>query len=270
MIRGVALTLASVNVNGLRAAVRNGMLDWLAAAEPDVVTLQEVRAPDALVAQLLGPGWHVAHDASVHKGRAGVAIVSRAPHVASSARLGGSGYEDSGRWLEVQLDTADGRGLSVVSAYVHTGDTTDLDRMEEKLAFLRDAVERVGELRSTGRHVLLTGDLNVAHREVDIRNWRGNVGKAGFHPSERAHLDRLLGELGWVDLGRWFAGDVPGPYTWWSYRGRAFDNDVGWRIDYQIASPELAAVAKDATVHRAATHGERWSDHAPLVVRYDL
>ncbi|MHB1137816.1 MAG: exodeoxyribonuclease III, partial [Microthrixaceae bacterium] len=99
---------------------------------------------------------------------------------------------------------------------------------------------------------------------------RNNLNKAGFHPSERAHLDRLFGELGWVDLGRRFAGEVPGPYTWWSYRGRAYDNDVGWRIDYQIASPELAELAKDVVVQRAPSHPERWSDHAPVVATFDL
>lgn len=266
----MSFTVATVNVNGLRAAARKGMWPWLDSTDPDVVTLQEVRAPDELVRELIGDGWHVAHDPSVAKGRAGVAVLSRTPLRTHTARLGGSAYEDSGRWLEATVDTSDGRGLTVVSAYVHTGDTGDAGRMEEKLAFLRDATERLGELRAQGTHVLLTGDLNVAHHQVDLANWRGNTGKAGFHPTERAHLDELFGPLGWVDLGRHFGGDGPGPYTWWSYRGRAFDNDVGWRIDYQIASAELAALAKDAVVHRAPTHGERWSDHAPLSVTFDL
>lgn len=270
---GVSLTIATVNVNGIRAAARKGMWDWFEDAEPDIVTLQEVRAPAELVTALLDEhlaGWYVAHEIATSKGRSGVAIASRPPLLSMTSRLGGSGYEDSGRWIEATVDTTDGRGLTVISAYVHTGDTTNADRMEEKLAFLSDAVDRVCELREQGGHVVLTGDLNVAHHEVDIKNWRGNVGKAGFHPTERAHLDRLIGDLGWTDLGRHFGGDGPGPYTWWSYRGRSFDNDAGWRIDYQIASPDLAALAKDARVDRAPSHGERWSDHAPLVVTFDL
>ncbi|CAB4725812.1 unannotated protein [freshwater metagenome] len=110
----------------------------------------------------------------------------------------------------------------------------------------------------------------MAHHEVDIKNWRGNIGRAGFHPDERAYLDELIDQLGWVDLGRSLAGEGPGPYTWWSYRGQAFDNDAGWRIDYQIATPELADLARSATVHRSPSYGERWSDHAPLSVEFDL
>jgi exodeoxyribonuclease-3 len=276
--RRVPLTVASVNVNGLRAAMRRGMGDWLTRTTPDIVTLQEVRASVEQCDDLLhtmahgrtGVPWHVAHEVCAAKGRAGVSVLSAVPAAAHTARLGGSAYEDSGRWIEADFDTTDGRGLTVVSAYVHTGDARDAARMEEKLAFLRDGLARIGELRDAGRHVLLTGDLNVAHQEVDLCNWRGNLNKAGFHPTERAHFDRMFDELGWVDLGRMFAGDAPGPYTWWSYRGRAFDNDVGWRIDYQIASPGLAALAKDAVVHRAPTHPERWSDHAPVVVTFDL
>ena len=273
------LTVASVNVNGLRAAMRKGMASWLADTSPDVVALQEVRASaaqsDELLAALVdegtvGDGWHAVHEVAAVKGRAGVSVLSRVPARSWTARLGGSAYEDSGRWVEVDLDTEDGRGLTVVSAYVHTGDVRDAARMEEKLAFLRDVAVRLGERRDEGRHVLLTGDLNVAHHELDLRNWRGNQNKAGFHPSEREHLDRWFGELGWVDLGRRFAGQVPGPYTWWSYRGRAYDNDVGWRIDYQIASPDLAELAKDVVVQRAPTHPERWSDHAPVAVTFDL
>ncbi|MEI2421827.1 exodeoxyribonuclease III, partial [Arthrospira platensis SPKY2] len=109
---------------------------------------------------------------------------------------------------------------------------------------------------------MLTGDLNVAHREVDLRNWKGNLKSAGFLPEERAHFDRWFEELGWVDVCRAMAGDRDGPYTWWSFRGKAFDNDTGWRIDYQIASPELATKAVSSEVDRAPSYAERWSDHA--------
>lgn len=268
--RAVALTIATVNVNGIRAAIRKGMLDWIEDAAPQMITLQEVRAPDDLVSDLLGEGWFIAHDECSAKGRAGVAIISRQPIHSVSSKLGGSAYNDSGRWIEATIDLAAGRTLTVISAYVHTGDADDADRMEEKLAFLRDAIGRLTELRSAGGHVLFTGDLNVAHHDVDIKNWRGNIGRAGFHPDERAYLDELIDELGWVDLGRSLGGEGPGPYTWWSYRGQAFDNDAGWRIDYQIATPELAELAVSATVHRSPTYADRWSDHAPLSVQFDL
>ncbi len=266
------LTVATVNVNGIRAAIRKGMQGFLDESSPDVVTLQEVRAPDDVLRGLLGDGWSIAHSECLTKGRAGVAIASRLPHVSTSDGLPGpvGSFNDSGRWVEATLDTPGDTPLTVVSAYVHTGDSADAARMSEKLAFMDAMIDRVTELRSSGNHVLLTGDLNVAHREMDIRNWKGNIGKAGFREDERARLDRLMVELGWVDLGRALAGDMDGPYTWWTYRGRAFDNDVGWRIDYQIASPGLAETAKDVLVHRVGSHEERWSDHAPVSIVFDL
>ncbi len=270
------LTIASVNVNGLRAAAKNGMAGWVAQRRPDIITMQEVRAPDDLVPGLVeesaGAGWHVVHAECAAKGRAGVAVASRSP--IAGHRIGlphtaaAPGYDDSGRWIEADLATPDGNGLTVVSCYVHTGDADDAARMSEKLAFLDAVTGRLQALRNDGRHVLLTGDLNVGHRELDIKNWKGNVGKAGFHPDERARFDRLIHELGWVDVGRRLTGDVPGPYSWWSWRGKAFDVDSGWRIDYHIASPELGARARTHTVDRAATYAERWSDHAPVVVEY--
>lgn len=272
--RRSTLTVATVNVNGLRAAARKDMAGWAAGSGADVVTLQEVRAPDELVAdlveQVLGPGWHVAHTEASAKGRAGVAVLSRLPFTRTDAGDDVPCFSATGRWLEADLELPDGHTLTVVSAYAHTGDADDPARMAEKLAWFDAATDRIEELRSDGRHVLLTGDLNVGHRELDIKNWKGNLGKAGFHPDERARFDHWFDGLGWVDVGRRLAGEVPGPYSWWSWRGKAFDVDSGWRIDYQIASPGLAALARTHEVDRAPTYAERWSDHAPVVVRYDL
>ena len=270
-----ALTIATVNVNGLRAAVKNGMPAWLSDRSPDVVTMQEVRAPDELVSDLVagavGSPWNVVHHECASKGRAGVAVATHRPIVRSSHGLARSKkYDDSGRWIEADLDTADGRGLTVVSAYVHTGDEESPERMSEKLAFLAAATKRLEALRTDGRHVLLTGDLNVAHREVDLKNWKGNLTKAGFLPEERAWFDDLFDRLGWVDVVRRLHGDVAGPYSWWSWRGKAFDNDAGWRIDYHIATPELAATASTGLVDRAPSYADRWSDHAPVVVTYSI
>ncbi len=266
----VTFTVATVNVNGIRAAVRKGMQDWIAEAAPDVITLQEVRAPDELVAPLIGEGWHVVHAEAAAKGRAGVAIASRKPFLTTRVGIGLEYYATAGRWIEADLASPFGteRPLTVISAYVHTGNAEDEQKMADKYGFMDAMLDRIGVLRDQGHDVLLTGDLNVAHTERDIKNWKGNLKKAGFLPEERAYFDRMFEELGWVDTHREHAGDVPGPYTWWSNRGKAFDNDAGWRIDYQVANRELAERVTNVRVDRAPSYDTRWSDHAPLVVDY--
>jgi exodeoxyribonuclease-3 len=264
------LTIATVNVNGLRAATRKGLHEWLDECAPDIVTLQEVRAPDDMVADLIGEGWYVVHAESSAKGRAGVAIASRTPIVAHRTGDHTPEFTDNGRWIEADIRTGKRRPLTVISAYAHTGDETSPVKMAEKLAWFDAATDRITELAADGRHVVLTGDLNVAHRELDLKNWKGNLKSAGFLPEERAYFDRWFDELGWIDVIRADAGDVPGPYSWWSFRGKAFDNDAGWRIDYQIATPQLAAKARAARVDRAPSYDTRWSDHAPVVVTYDI
>ena len=262
--------LISANVNGVRAAARRGGIDWLAAQRPDVMTLQEVRADDAQLAEVLDAGgfagWHVAHIEACAKGRAGVAVVSRTPLLAVRVDL--PGFEGTGRWVEVDLATPTGL-LTVVSTYVHTGETATA-RQLEKMRFLGAMTFRMGALAAdVGRLGVVTGDLNVAHRQEDLRNWKGNLKKAGFLPEERAVIDTWLGG-GWVDVQRRLAGDEPGPYTWWSWRGQAFDTNTGWRIDYQLATTALGERAVTSSVGRALTYAERWSDHAAVVVDYDL
>ena len=277
-----AIRLASVNVNGIRAAVRNGMHGWLADAGVDILTLQEVRAAATDLAVAL-PDWHVESDESHTKGRSGVAIASRTAPVAVRRGLGDDTVDSAGRWIEADFDI-NGQIFCVVSAYVHSG-TVDTPKQDAKWLFLDAMTQRLSELADERPLTVVTGDLNVGHRELDIRNWKGNVKKAGFLPRERAYFDRFMGEfgaevtcvdgstgvgLGWVDIGRAHAGEVEGPYTWWSQRGQAFDNDTGWRIDYHLATPALAALASDYHVVRAAAYAERWSDHAPVVVDYAL
>ncbi|HYY10440.1 MAG TPA: exodeoxyribonuclease III [Kineosporiaceae bacterium] len=269
------LTVATVNVNGVRAAVRRGMGPWLAERAPDVLCLQEVRASDADLEASLGDGWHTVHEEASAKGRAGVAVATRTPPVAVRAGLPladphtpDAAYDGTGRWVEADVPTGGGL-LTVVSAYVHTGEA-GTPRQLEKEAFLEAAAVRLSALAADGRHVLLTGDLNVAHREADLKNWKGNLTKSGFLPQERAWFDRLLDGGEWVDVVRARCGEGPGPYSWWSWRGKAFDLDSGWRIDYQVASAGLAERAVKAEIDRAPSYAERWSDHAPVVVRYDL
>jgi exodeoxyribonuclease-3 len=157
----------------------------------------------------------------------------------------------------------------VVSAYVHSGQV-DTPKQIDKFRFLDVMLKRLPELGGSRDHALVVGDLNVGHTPLDIRNWRGNVKRAGFLPEEREYFDRFFGEIGWKDVHRDLAGEVDGPYTWWSWRGKAFDNDTGWRIDYHMATPEFAATAARAVVDRAASWDARFSDHAPLVVDYQI
>ncbi|GAA0300246.1 exodeoxyribonuclease III [Kineococcus aurantiacus] len=265
------LTVATVNVNGVRAAVRRGMHPWLAERDPDVLLLQEVRAPDDELRKAL-PGYpHVAHTEAAAKGRAGVAVATRAEF--SAVRIGFAHdphFETSGRWVEVDVDTAIGP-VTLVSAYVHSGEVGS-PQQDDKYRFLDAMDVRLAELgraaQDTGREALVAGDLNVGHTERDIRNWKGNRGKAGFLEDERAHFDHWFGDLGWVDTQRRVAGDVDGPYAWWSWRGQAFDRDTGWRIDYQLVTPGLAERLQTVRTDRAASYAERFSDHAPVVATY--
>ncbi|WP_308493197.1 exodeoxyribonuclease III [Microbacterium terrisoli] len=276
------LRIASINVNGIRAAVRNGMLDWLAGAEVDVLALQEVRATAEQLTTAL-PGWQTVSHEALAKGRAGVAIVTRTPVASVRTGLDADELDSAGRWIEADVTLGD-RTLTVISAYVPTGEVGS-PKQDQKWAFLDAMGRRMRELAGDGALALIMGDLNVGHRELDIRNWRGNVKKAGFLPRERAYFDRFFGEtgatvegvdgsagtgLGWVDVGRRFHGEVDGPYTWWSSRGKAFDNDTGWRIDYHVATPALAERVRDYWIGRAPSWDTRWSDHAPVVVDYAL
>lgn len=273
------LRIASVNVNGVRAAFRKGMGDWLAARDVDILALQEVRASTDDLTGLLGDEWDVLHDAATAKGRAGVALASRKRATIHRVAFGADDFDSAGRWLEADYEVGD-RTLTVVSTYVHSGEV-DTPKQVEKYRFLDTMKERLPELQAHNPLSVVMGDLNVGHRTLDIKNWKGNVKKAGFLPQERAYFDEFVGAegdpdynagagLGWIDLGRRFAGEVPGPYTWWSQRGKAFDTDTGWRLDYQLATPELAALARSYAVDRADAYDIRWSDHAPVVVDYEL
>ncbi len=278
-VRSKPLRVATVNVNGIRAAFRRGMGDWLQARDVDILALQEVRATTEDIEELLGPEWSILHDAAQAKGRAGVAIASRHEAHIHRVAIGEEDFDTAGRWLEADYEIR-GTILTVVSAYVHTGEAST-EKQAEKFRFL-DAIEaRLPEIARHSELAVVMGDLNVGHRTLDIKNWKGNVKKAGFLPEERAYFDRFVGAedderyndgagLGWVDVGRKAAGDVPGPYTWWSWRGKAFDNDAGWRIDYQLASKPLADRLTAYSVDRAASYDTRFSDHTPVVADYDI
>ncbi|HWR84621.1 MAG TPA: exodeoxyribonuclease III [Rhodoglobus sp.] len=277
------LRIATVNVNGVRAAFRKGMGEWLAGRDVDILALQEVRAATEDLEGLLGAEWDILHDPATAKGRAGVAIASRSKASIHRVEFGGADFDTAGRWLEADYEVG-GRIVTVVSTYVHTGGE-DEAKQRDKYAFLDAMDHRIPQLQAHSELAVILGDLNVGHTQLDIRNWKGNLKNPGFLPRERAYFDRWFGPagetvecidgssgtgLGWVDVGRTWAGQVDGPYTWWSQRGRAFDTDTGWRLDYHAASPALAATVADYAVDRAPSHAERWSDHAPVVVDYAL
>lgn len=264
------LIVTSVNVNGLRAAAKKGFVEWLAATEADVLCLQEVRAEESQLPEAVRApeGWHTVHAPAAAKGRAGVALYTRREPDAVRIGFGSSEFDGTGRYVEADLP-----GVTVASLYLPSGEV-GTERQDEKTRFMGEFLPYLKELKeraaADGREVVVCGDWNIAHQQADLKNWKANQKNSGFLPEEREWLTRVFDEASYVDVVRALHPDQEGPYSWWSYRGRAFDNDAGWRIDYQVATPGLAARAVKAWVERAATHGERWSDHAPVTAAYDL
>jgi exodeoxyribonuclease-3 len=251
----------TVNANGLRSAARKGLLDWLAAQEPDLVCLQETRSQE----HQLGPGVALLGglrgtflDAQ-RKGYSGVAIYSTREPSALARGIGDAAMDTEGRYLQADFEC-----LSVVSLYVPSG-SSGPERQAFKYRFLDRLYQVLREKVATQREYIICGDWNIAHRPIDLKNWRANQKNSGFLPEERAWLDRLFDELGLVDAFR-LVNAEPGEYTWWSNRGRAREKNVGWRIDYQVITPGLKAAVTRATIYRE----RRFSDHAPLLVDYAL
>ncbi|MDD6087446.1 MAG: exodeoxyribonuclease III [Bifidobacterium boum] len=286
----MSIVITTSNVNGLRAANRKGIMHWAGEHTPDVWCMQEVRAPQSEIDPIFNKiadtyvdsgkvadptGLHTMNEICRIKGRAGVGLLSTLPVVAE--RYGLPGLEedvDSGRWIEADVRTPQGYEITVVCVYVHSGDVDDPNKMHQKFRFLDTMLTRMGQLRDEaahgGRQAVLCGDFNIAHTPLDIKNAKSNVTHSGFLPEERAYIDKWLDEYEFVDVMRELAGDIQGPYTWWSQRGRAFDNNTGWRLDYQFATPELAQTARGFTIDKAPTYDARWSDHAPLSITYDV
>ena len=264
------LTISTANVNGIRAASRKGFDHWLARTSADVVCLQEVRAELADIPAALreAEGWHVLFAPSSAKGRSGVALFSRAEPLERRIGFASAEFDTSGRYAEIDLPS-----VTVASLYLPSGEA-ETPRQVEKERFMAEFFEYLIAAKSRaeahGRELVVCGDWNIAHREADLRNWKTNQKASGFLPHERAWLSKVFDEAGYVDVLRSLHPEGPGPYSWWSYRGRAFDNDAGWRIDYQIATPGLAKAAATAIVERAVDHDSRWSDHAPVTITYDV
>lgn len=261
------MRVTTINVNGIRAAMRKGMAEWLVESNPDVLLMQEVRAPEELVEKLLPGDWNVIQEGSRIKGRAGVAVAVR-PHLdVTAARIGlpDDTDVDSGRWVEADV-TVGQTAVTFISAYLHSGTATDPEKMAAKYRHLDMVTARLGEIEG---EKLMAGDFNIVRGPRDIKNFKPNHNKtSGVLDEEMAYLEDWFSR--YADVHRHLVGDVQGPYTWWSQRGKAFDNDAGWRIDYQMATPRFAERAHGAHVGRASDYASRWSDHAPLTIDYDI
>lgn len=262
------LRVAAYNVNGIRAAVRRGYVDWVARREPDVICLQEVRAKPEVIPPEAFEGYHVAYHEGNQPGRAGVAVLSKEEPTAVRIGFGDKEFDLQGRYIEVDLP-----GLTVGSLYLPKG-AADGEIMESKFRFMAEfsayTAKAARRAKRGGREFLVCGDYNIAHRELDIKAWKTNKKSPGFLPPEREWLGDLLTAGGLTDVIRSLHGEVDGPYSWWSWRGQAFDNDSGWRIDHHLATPKLAAKAIVGGVDREESYAARVSDHAPVVVDYDL
>jgi len=260
------MRIISVNVNGIQAAVERGLLSWLQAQNADVICLQDTRASafelDDPAFQLDGYFLY-ACDAEV-PAQGGVALYSRLQPKAVISGLGFETADRYGRYLQADFDK-----VSIATLLLPSGMNGDED-LNQKFKLMDDFGKYLDKQRRKRREYIYCGSLYVAQQKLDIKNWRGNRKAAGFLPEERAYLDTWFDEQGWRDLGREHGGEGPGPYTWWSWRGQAFDNDSGWRIDYQLATPSLADRVRSVEIDRAATYDARFSDHAPVVVTYDV
>ncbi|MEZ2121575.1 exodeoxyribonuclease III [Corynebacterium sp. CCM 9203] len=302
----MSFTVTTVNVNGIRAAVKKrseenlGLHAWLDHSNADVVLMQEVRASDKQARDALAPaldaGWHWIGAESAAKGRAGVGILSRTP--LTDVEIGFGSFADSGRWIAANIEDHDVR---VASLYLPSG-SADTAKQDEKYLFLDEFTGVLAEQAATHERMVIGGDWNICHRREDLKNWKTNRKKSGFLPDERAFMDSVFGtfpddatqvegagsfagavdyvrdavlperripdEPQWFDVARRLQPEGDGPYTWWTYRGKAFDTDAGWRIDYQAATKALLDRAEKSWVDKAEDYALRWSDHSPLNVTY--
>jgi len=251
--------LISLNLNGIRAAVNKGFLTWLQSQKADVVCVQEIKAQAAdLTEAMRKPGRYTGYfHFAEKKGYSGVGLYCTIPPDDIIEGLGIADIDAEGRYIEARFGA-----LSVASFYVPSGSSSE-ERLAVKFSFLERVIAPLHKLAIGGRDVVLCGDWNIAHKEIDLKNWRSNQKNPGFLPEERAWLSGVFGALGYVDVFRRL-DPRPEQYTWWSNRGRAWENNVGWRIDYQIATPAIAGKAVKATIYKA----KRFSDHAPLIIDY--
>jgi len=252
--------ITTLNLNGIRSAVNKGFLEWMSAQDADAICVQEIKAQDRdLVEAIRNPdGYRGYFHCADRPGYSGVGIYCRKKPDRVIEGLGIPDIDAEGRYLEAQFGN-----LSIVSVYVPSG-SSSAERLAIKFSFMERFIAQLHRLAQSGREVILCGDWNVAHKEIDLKNWRSNQKNSGFLPEEREWFSGVLDKLGYVDVFRRL-NQEPEQYTWWSNRGQAWAKNVGWRIDYQLATPGIAAKARRAAIYKA----QRFSDHAPLIIDYD-
>jgi exodeoxyribonuclease III len=255
------LRVITLNLNGIRSAARKGLYEWLAAQRADFICLQELKCqlPDLTDGMRALHEYHASFHCAAKKGYSGVAIYTRHEPQNIVEGLGIADIDAEARYLRLQYSK-----LDVVSMYLPSG-SSSAERQAVKFSFMQRIYPYLVELRDCDKEVLLCGDLNIAHTEKDLKNWRSNQKNSGFLPEEREWLSRLFSKAGWVDVFRKL-NQQPDQYTWWSNRGQAWAKNVGWRIDYQLGTPGIAECARAESIYKAT----RFSDHAPLIIDYDF
>lgn len=257
------MKIISANLNGIRSAAKKNFFDWMAKQDADFVCVQELKAQQAdMTPEFLSPhGFHGNFHYAEKKGYSGTGVYSRAKPSNVIIGFGNNEFDAEGRYVQCDFGN-----LSVISLYSPSGSSSD-ERQQAKFRFMDAFLPHLEALQNSGREFVICGDWNIAHREIDLKNWKSNQKNSGFLPEERAWMSKLFDELGWCDVYRRLHPDTTGEaYTWWSNRGQAWANNVGWRIDYHVATPGVTSSAKSAAVYKA----ERFSDHAPLSIVYDF
>jgi exodeoxyribonuclease III len=255
--------LVTLNLNGIRSAADKGFVQWAEQAGADCIGVQEVKAQ----ADTVDGRFDTVGDLHGHfhyaqkKGYSGVGLYAKKAPSDVKIGFGSKEFDDEGRWIETRFDTAK-KKVSVISCYFPSG-SSGPERQEAKFRFLAKMYPHLVKLKAE-REFVLMGDVNIAHHEIDLKNWKGNQKNSGFLPEERAWLTKLFDKAGLVDVFRTL-NQKPEQYTWWSQRGQAKAKNVGWRLDYHIATPAIAATVKREEIYLA----QRFSDHAPVVVDYD-
>jgi exodeoxyribonuclease-3 len=255
------MRIITLNLNGIRSAANKGFYAWLQQMQPDVICMQEIKAQAAdMSAEMLAPdGYHGYFHYAEKKGYSGVGIYAKQKPDAVIEGLGIPDIDAEGRYLECRFGH-----LCVISLYLPSGSSGE-ERQQFKFSVMARFMLHLEDLIQRGYDVVICGDWNIAHQEIDLKNYKGNKKNSGFLPEERAWMSDLLNRVGWVDVYRRLHPSTTDEcYTWWSNRGQAWAKNVGWRIDYQIATPAFAEKALQASIYKA----QRFSDHAPLVIDY--
>lgn len=255
------MKIISANLNGIRSAARKGFFEWMASESADIVCVQELKAQaDDMTPEFLNPdGYHGHFHYAEKKGYSGAGVYSKKKPTAVHIGFGSKEFDAEGRYVRCDFGK-----LTVISVYCPSGSSSE-ERQQAKFRFMTVFMKHLKALKASGQEIVICGDWNIAHKEIDLKNWKGNLKNSGFLPEERAWLSEVIGPVGFVDAFRLVE---PGAehYTWWSNRGQAWAKNVGWRIDYHITTPELGSKAKRVAIYK----DQRFSDHAPLTIEYAL